>query len=213
MKAIEEYSLEELKAQLKKKENAQKAEQAKKERLYQNERDSYVTDAVAAMKELSEKMSEFKHLAIQKGNELHRQMFDIFNKQEKDLKQFSLISKDGLSKIIIERQERQELDETAIVAIEAIKDVFKRKFSGRNQTMYKILDGILMKNRKGDYDERLVAKLRKYEQDIDDVEFSEALDRLSASYNVIGSATYLRAYTFNVELNRWDDIPMQFSSL
>lgn len=30
MKAIEEYSLEELKAQLKKKENAQKAEQAKK---------------------------------------------------------------------------------------------------------------------------------------------------------------------------------------
>jgi hypothetical protein len=79
--------------------------------------------------------------------------------------------------------------------------------------MYKIIDDILMKNNKGDYDERLVAKLRSHEDDINDPEFSKALDDLAKAYYTFDTATYVRGYVKNLDTNKWEQIPMQFSSL
>ncbi|BDD11671.1 hypothetical protein FUAX_41030 (plasmid) [Fulvitalea axinellae] len=207
-------SAEELRKALAEREKAENREQEKREKSWREVKDAFVTKAVGTMREISGMMRDFKGEAVSNGNALHKEMYEVFGKKEKEgLKQFSLVTEDGMMKLVIDRQERQELDETATVAIETIKEVFRAKFAVRNKTMYNILDGILVKNKKGDYDERLVAKLRKFEGEVDDREFSEALDQLSKSYNTVGSSTYMRAYVWDKERERWDDVPMAFSRI
>ena len=210
---VNDLSAEELRELLAKKEKQGKLDQAKREKEFNAEKSAFVTESVKLMQELSEMMREFKHDAIKKGNKLHADMYKVFNKKEKELKQFALVSEDGMYKLVIERQDRQQLDETAEVHIETIKTILREKFQSRNKKMYAMLEGVLLKNNKGDYDEKLVSKLRKNEHIVDDPKFSEALAMLAKSYYVTDTATYFRGYKFNKESNKWEDVPMQFSGM
>lgn len=209
---INQISLQELEAVLDQKRREEKASAEKAQSDYKKKRDSFIKTAVASFCELSAALRQLKMKTLQRGHELHDEMFEVFEGKARPIKEFSMITEDGNYKLVIQKQERQALDETAEVAIGTIKEVFKQKFEARNKSMYNILDGLLIKNQKGDYDERLVAKLRKYESEIDDKDFSRALDDLSKAYYTSGSSTYCRAYRKNPQTGKWQDIPMQFSS-
>lgn len=201
--------LEELLEQKRKEERAQ--ENAKKKK-YLKDRDLFIKRCITQAVDLSHQMREFKKEAIATSGELRDRAFDLQNQEPKEVKSFSIVTECGQFKVQVENQERQSFDEHAEVAIATIKEVLKEKFENRNKAMYNIIDDILMKNNKGDYDERLVAKLRKHEDDLQDTRFSKALDALSQSYYTTGSATYVRFYR-KVKQNRWEDITMQFSAL
>lgn len=208
-----EMSTAELKALLATKEKAERAAQMKRKREYIGTRDAFLKRVISEMSDISFQLKELKQFSVKKGNELHDLLYEVYEKEPKDLKSFSLDSECGTYRVTIDSAERQAMDETADVAIGAIKDILRNKFASRNKTMYNIIDGILIKNNKGDYDERLIAKLRKFETDINDVEFSKELDNLSRAFYTYDTSIYVRGYVKNSETNKWEAIPMQFSSL
>lgn len=210
---VQELSAKQLREMLAKKEAEERSDMLQRQRDYEREKEAFVIDAVAKFKDFNEALSIFKSYLLKRGNELHDKMWEVYGKEAKDLKQFSLQNSDKNLKLVIERQEKLQFDESAEVAIGIIKDVLKSKFEGRNKAMYNIIDGVLMKNKKGDYDERLVTKLRKYEGDVNSEEFSKALDILAKSYNTTGSSTYARAYILNEANSKMEDVCIQFSSL
>lgn len=210
---ITKMSAAELKAALKAKQQAEKAEKANRKKTYDKLRDEYIETVFGKMDVLSRELRAFKDESVKLGLELHSKMYETLGRKPKDgIDHYSLTSADGMRKVSIERQWRCEYDETSTVAIETIRTVLREKFEARNKGMYGIIDGILIKNGKGDYDERLVAKLRKHEEAVDDKRFSEALDILAKAYRPTTSQTYIRAYRKS-ESGKWVDIVMNWSSM
>lgn len=210
---VSKLSAKELSQLAREKRKKEEAEMLERRRQYDATRDSFIDTVFGKVEELSAQLSEFKRDSIKLGLELHDKMYEAYGRAKKDgMDHYSLVSADGTKRIVIERQHRCEYDERAEVAITAIKEVLRDKFSGRNKGMYEIIDGLLMKNHKGDYDERMVAKLRKYEAQVEDERFSKALALLADSYRPVDSQLYLRAYRKN-DAGKWVDLPMNWSSM
>lgn len=210
---ISTMSAADLKAALKKKQADEKAAKANAKLGYDKMRDSYIDTVFGKMDEMSTQLRAFKDESVKLGIELHAKMYETLGREPKPgIDSYTLTSADGQRKVTIERQWRCEYDETSTVAIETIRTVLREKFEGRNKAMYGIIDGILLKNNKGDYDERLVAKLRKHEEAVDDKRFSEALDILAKAYKPTTSQTYIRAYRRSAA-GKWVDVVMNWSAM
>ena len=69
-----------------------------------------------------------------------------------------------------------------------------------------------MKNTKGDYDPKLLAKARAEVRKLDDTALIEEFDKLSDCLTVVGSAIYVRVYERD-EQKKWKDISLNFSSI
>lgn len=203
----------ELRQHLEAKEREERKSKEQARRKYEKDKDAFVASFVSQAAQFHAELKQFKTAAIARGNELHDLLYEVFDKETKELKSFTITTEDKTMKVVVERAERHGFNETAEVAINEIKEVLRAKFEGRNKGMYEIIDSILMKNTKGDYDERLVAKLRRHEGTVDDKRFSDALDTLAAAYYTTQSGTYIRAYKLNEETNKWEDIVLQFSAL
>lgn len=208
-----EMTADELEQLLKEKKQAERLAQKTREKKYESKKQDFIRAMIAKMSYLHQELSDLKKEVVTRGHELHDTMYEVYGKEPKELKQFSLDSEDGKFRLNIESAERQSLDETATVHIQTIKEVMHRKFANRNQKMYKIMNGLLIKNKAGDYDERMVAKLRAFEDVVDDPDFGAALDNLAKAYYTYGTAIYVRGYIKDAETNRWELIPLQFSSL
>lgn len=210
---ISSMSAAELKKALKEKQAAERAEAEARKRSYDRLRDSYINTVFDKVEALSAELRKFKADSVKLGLELHEKMYEAYGRERRDgIDHYSLVNEEATRKVVIERQHRCAYDERAEVAIGQIKDVLRDKFSGRNKGMYEIIDGLLMKNHKGDYDERMVAKLRKHEGTVDDPRFSEALALLAQSYRPVDSQLYLRAYRKD-EAGKWEDLPMNWSGM
>lgn len=207
-----EMTAAELEELLAEKKQAERLAKAKKERDYIKYRDNFVMAAISEMADISSQMQQLKQRLLKVGNETHDLMYEIFDKEPKEMKSFTLVTEDQAFKLEIQRAEVQQLNETAEVAISEIKDLLREKFANRNKTMYGMFETVLMKNNKGDYDPRLVAKLRKFESDVNDERFSKALDTLSDAHYVAETSMYVRGYIRSKE-GKYEVIPMQFSSI
>lgn len=191
----------------------EQAENAAKRKEYDKLRDTYIDTVFGKMQELSEQLNGFKSESVKLGIELHTKMYEAYGRIPKDgIYSYTLTSADGMRKVMIERQWRCEYDETAEVAIGKIKEVLHDKFANRNNAMYGMLERVLLRNNKGDYDERLVAKLRAEEDKVNDPRFGEALTMLAQAYKPTTSQTYIRAYRKD-DAGKWHDITMNWSRM
>ena len=138
-------------------------------------------------------------------------MYEIENKAVKDAKSFKL--ENETVRLMVEEKELFSFTDEAIVHINSIRDIFRKKFEGRNKAFYNLLDGILMKNSKGEYDPKLLTKARKQVKEIGDEELISEFDKLTDCQKVVGSAKYIRVYTKDAETKKWNDITLNFSSL
>lgn len=211
-KSPTEMTAKELEALLAEKKKAERQAKEKRQREYIKSRDIFIASIVAEMMDLSMQMTVLKKRALTVGNEMHDLLYEVFEREPKELKTFTIVNEANNKKLEIQSADRQMLDESADVAIAEIKDILREKFAARNKTVYNMLDAVMMKNNKGDYDERLVAKLRKWESEINDERFSDALDLLSKAYYITGTSMYVRGYVKN-ERNQWQLVNMQFSSI
>lgn len=206
-------SSKELKELLAKREKEEKKVQRAKEAAYEKEKNDFIQASIVRIIDAAATLKELKTDLIERGTALHSQMYKIYDKEEKDQNSFSIDSKDGKYRLNIEKQDRQKFNEKAEVWIHQIRDILKSKFEGRNKGAYELLDSVLMKNNKGDYDEKLVAKLNKHKEKVNSEEFNEALDELAKCYETYESAIYVRAYKMNEQTQKWENINLQFSSL
>ena len=136
--------------------------------------------------------------------------YELEDKAVKEAKSFEL--KNDNVKIVVENQDKFDFNDTAIVHINAIKDIFREKFEARNKGFYNLLDSILMKNSKGEYDAKLLNKARRQAKELGDEALMNEFDKLNDCLVVVGTAKYVRVYTKD-DKNRWKDVSLSFSSL
>ncbi len=209
-KPLSEYTAAELKEYLKQKEAADQEKQIKRKKAYETDKENFLNEVATKFTEVKGILLSLKNDTISHSENFNSLKYQLEDKAVKEAKSFEL--KNDNVKIVIENQDKFDFNDTAIVHINAIKDIFRAKFEGRNKGFYNLLDSILMKNSKGDYDAKLLNKARREAKELGDDALMEEFDKLNDCLVVVGTAKYVRVYTKD-DKNRWKDVSLSFSSL
>ena len=210
-KPASEMSVDELLALANQKQEAELKQAKQRKDAYFADKNNFLNDVVAKYQEVQDILKSLKKEAITHAENFNRLMYEIENKAVKDAKSFKL--ENETVRLMVEEKELFSFTDEAIVHINSIRDIFRKKFEGRNKAFYNLLDGILMKNSKGEYDPKLLTKARKQVKEIGDEELISEFDKLTDCQKVVGSAKYIRVYTKDAETKKWNDITLNFSSL
>lgn len=210
MKTVDQLTRAELEQILKNKKDEEQKKLNEARKKYNEEKENFLKDVSSKFKDVNKILASLKIEAIEQSERLNFRKYELEDKAVKETKQFEL--KNDEIKIVVENQERFDFNDEAIVHINTIREIFKEKFENRNKGMYALLDGILMKNGKGEYDAKLLTKARRQVKEIGDEKLIEVFDKLSDCLVVVGSAKYVRVYTKD-DKNRWKDVSLNFSSL
>lgn len=205
-------SASELQAELERRQQAEKDGLAKAKKQFRADKDNFTLHAGSKFKQLQKELTELKQYTIREANKLFDRMYTIEGKEPRETKSFSLKNEDDTIKVTVDRQERFEFNEEATVHINAIKDIFREKFEARHKGMYNLLDGLLIKGTKGEYDPKLLAKARKQVRELGDDNLISEFDKLDDCQRVVGTSLYCRLYMRD-DKSKWQDISLQFSSL
>ncbi|MFC5049208.1 DUF3164 family protein [Rubritalea spongiae] len=209
---LNDLTEEQLTAALEQKRKAKESKAAEVKKQYRKNKEVFCETTAQKFDELHKLLKSLKEATCSSANELYERMYEIAGKEPKPTKSFTLKNEADTIKVVIDRQERFEFTPEAIVHINAIRDIFKAKFSERNKAMYSILDGLLVKNSKMEYDPKLLAKARRQVRDLGDTELINEFDKLDECQHVTGSALYCRLYRRSGD-GKWQDISLQFSAL
>ncbi len=210
---LSQVSEEQLQAALieKRKIVKQQAQQAYKE--YDRDKQTFIGVSLQKAEYLNKELRDFKAHLITEANNLYERMYALNKQEPKPVKSFTLKNETDTMKVVVDRQERFAFTDEAIVHIDAIKERFKEKFAKRNQGLYNLLDSLLIKNAKNDYDPKLLTKARKQINDLGDQQLIDSFDKLLDCQRVVGSALYCRLYMRNDKSHKWMDVSLNFSSL
>ena len=209
-KPLSEYTAAELKELAKQKEAAEQEKQIKRKKAYDTDKENFLNEVATKFKELQSILSDVKNDTITHSENFNALKYELEDKAVKEAKSFEL--KNDNVKIVVENQDKFDFNDTAIVHINAIKDIFREKFEARNKGFYNLLDSILMKNSKGEYDAKLLNKARRQAKELGDEALMNEFDKLNDCLVVVGTAKYVRVYTKD-DKNRWKDVSLSFSSL
>ena len=209
-KPVSEMSVQELLALADTKRAEIEKETVKAKNQYLEDKSNYLQEIANRRFDIQQKMIELKQYEIDNAEKFNGLKYELEGKTVKEAKSFEL--KSETIKQVIENQERFDFTDEAIVHIEAIKAIFKEKFEGRNKGMYDLLDSILMRNSKGDYDAKLLTKARSQVKKIGDQRLVDEFEKLTDCLQVVGTVKYSRVYAKN-QKGSWTDISLNFSSL
>ena len=210
---ITQLSTEELEAYLatRKQQDSENEEKRKLELI--NEEDLLVNSIVDEYAQQSENLKALKELQAESILSHNKKMHESLGKEPKEAKQISLLTSDGKRKVELVYSDQLGFNSEAPIHIEAIKDILKEKFKDVEQGYYDFLDGILIKNNKGDYDPRLLTKARiKASKLPNSTALLEEFDKLEKCRIIIGKSRYVRAYEKD-DNNKWQNKTLNFSSL
>lgn len=209
---LSQLTAEQLEAELKKRQSEKDKAKNTRIKKYHKDKQDFVETVVDTFAEFQGTLKEFKDEIIKKANYLHEERYAMHEKDVPEHKQFTIFNEDKTKKIVTDFQERFDFTEEADVAIDSIRAFFKNKFEKHSKLVYSLLDELLIKNKKGDYDPRLLTKLRSKVNEINDPKLTEAYNLLENSKIVVGSSLYCRAYKQDAN-NKFQEISIQFSSL
>ena len=209
-KPITEMSAAEIKVFLKQKESAELQQQESRKKAYESDKENFLNEVSTKFTEVKAILLSLKNDTITHSENFNALKYQLEDKAVKEAKSFEL--KNDNVKIVVENQDRFDFNDTAIVHINAIKDIFREKFENRNKGFYNLLDSILMKNSKGEYDAKLLNKARRQTKELGDEALMNEFDKLNDCLVVVGTAKYVRVYVKD-DKNRWKDVSLSFSSL
>lgn len=209
-KPITEMSAAEIEAFLKDKKASETKQQESRKKAYSVDKENFLTEVSTKFKEIQSILSVVKNDTILHSENFNKMKYELEGKLVKEAKSFEL--KNDNVKIVVENQDKFDFNDNAIVHINAIKDIFREKFEARNKGFYNLLDGILMKNSKGEYDAKLLNKARRQAKELGDEVLMLEFDKLNDCLVVVGTAKYVRVYIKD-DKNRWKDVSLSFSSL
>jgi hypothetical protein len=209
-KPISEMTAAELRELAKQKEAAENAQQISRKKAYDIDKENFLKEVSTKFTEVKEILFSLKNDTISHSENFNALKYQLEDKAVKEAKSFEL--KNDFVKIVVENQDKFDFNDTAIVHINAIKDIFREKFEARNKGFYNLLDSILMKNSKGEYDAKLLNKARRQAKELGDEALMNEFDKLNDCLVVVGTAKYVRVYTKD-DKNRWKDVSLSFSSL
>jgi hypothetical protein len=212
-KPIDQLSNDELEQVIAQRKKAEKAKAEKERKDYEASRDA---DAISLFKgayHLSQGLQLFKydcHEILEK----HQQKLNEYGSIRSNSKGgFSMLSTDKKIKIRRRRDTMPSWDERSIKALELIHAFLNDFVKKRDQKMFEILMGFLVKNKKGDLEYSSVMNLLQHEDKFDDNRWKEGLRLIKESYS-----SYLKGYQYDFELlnetsGKYEKIELNFSAL
>lgn len=203
---------EELQAEIERRKTAEQDAKIKEKKAFDSNKEAFLTHTSGKFNQLQAELRQLKDFTISKANELYEQMYRMEGKEPREVQSFQMKNKADTIKVVVDRQQILEFNENAEVHINAIKDIFQAKFESRNKSMYGYINDILIKNSKGDYDPRLITKVRQRASEEGHADILAELEKLEACRRVTGTALYCRCYIRN-DKKKWQDITLQFSAL
>lgn len=209
-KPVSEMTSAELKELAKQKEAVENAQQITRKKAYESDKENFLIEVSTKFTEVKAILLSLKNDTITHSENFNSLKYQLEDKAVKEAKSFEL--KNDRVKIVVENQDKFDFNDMAIVHINAIKDIFREKFEARNKGFYNLLDSILMKNSKGEYDAKLLNKARRQAKELGDEALMIEFDKLNDCLVVVGTAKYVRVYTKD-DKNRWKDVSLSFSSL
>jgi hypothetical protein len=209
-KPLSEMTAAEIKEVLKQKEASENAQQITRKKAYEVDKENFLNEVSTKLTEVKGILLSLKNDTISHSENFNALKYQLEDKAVKEAKSFEL--KNDNVKIVVENQDKFDFNDTAIVHINAIKDIFREKFEARNKGFYNLLDSILMKNSKGEYDAKLLNKARRQAKELGDEALMIEFDKLNDCLEVVGTSKYVRVYVKDGK-NRWKDVSLSFSSL
>ena len=209
-KPISEMTASEIEAFLKEKKASETKQQEIRKKAYETDKENFLNEVATKFTEVKGILLSLKNDTISHSENFNALKYELEDKAVKEAKSFEL--KNDNVKIVVENQDKFDFNDNAIVHINAIKDIFREKFESRNKGFYNLLDSILMKNSKGEYDAKLLNKARRQAKELGDDALMLEFDKLNDCLVVVGTAKYVRVYTKD-DKNRWKDVSLSFSSL
>jgi hypothetical protein len=209
---LKSLTAEELQAEITRREKEAQDVYKKKKSDYLADKNTFLEETLSRFQEVRAELIDLKEVTISQINNLYDRMYELHDKKPKKQKTITQKSECGNYKVTAERKEKFEFTEEADVHIGIIREILKSKFEKRNRGLYELLDSILMKNGKGDYDPNLLAKARKKANELGYPELIEQFQKLQDCQRVTGTALYCRAYHKD-EKGAWKDVVIQFSTL
>jgi hypothetical protein len=209
-KPLSEMTAAEIKEVLKQKEASENAQQITRKKACEVDKENFLNEVKNKYKEVRDIIMSVRSDTATNSEKFNSLKYELEDKVVKVAKSFEI--KNDSVKIVVQNQDKFDFNDTAIVHINAIKDIFREKFEARNKGFYNLLDSILMKNTNGDYDAKLLTKARRQVKELGDEALINEFDKLNDCLIVVGTAKYVRVYTKN-EKNRWEEISLNTSSL
>lgn len=117
---------------------------------------------------------------------------------------FSLMSYDGLLKIVVDNDTLIAVNEKVTIAREAVFSCVRRWTEGANANLAEIARRAFETDRQGHLSLARLLTLRSYR--IDDTEWASAMDALGQGLTAYGSKTYVRYYRRDSVADRWQQI-------
>jgi hypothetical protein len=209
-KSIHEMTIAELDQYLKEKKATEVKLQENRRKAHEEDKNNFLKEIKYRYKNIQAMQIALKNYGLSNSENFNKLKYELEGKEVKEAKSFEL--KDDCIKVVVESQDKFDFNDQAVVHINAIKDIFREKFENRNKGFYNLLDSILMKNTKGEYDAKLLTRARKQVKELGDDNLINEFDKLNDCLIVTGSSKYIRVYEKD-EKNHWKDISLNFSSL
>lgn len=212
-KPIDQLSNEELEKVIDHRKKAEKAKAEKERKDYETSRDSDAVSLFENADYLGTQLNLFKeecHKILQKHQEKLNEYGSIRSNSKGG---FSMVSTDKKIKIRRRRDTQPSWDERSTKALELIHAFLNDFVKKRDQKMFEILMGFLVKNKKGDLEYSSVMNLLQHEDKFDDNRWKEGLRLIKESYS-----SYLKGYQYDFEFlneisGKYEKIELNFSAL
>ena len=156
-------------------------------------RDELVEQLCAEAETLGGKVSEFKDRAQSEVFSFADISADEHGVKVRGRKGgFSIMSYDGLRKIVVDNDTLISVNEKVTIAREAVFACVRRWSDGANQNLVEIVRRAFETDKQGHLSLARLLSLRSYR--IDDPEWEAAMEALSQGLSAFGTKTYLRYY-------------------
>lgn len=209
---ISQLSKEQIKAELERREAAEKQQRDKERNEYNEDNENFIVHTVNKARHLNKELQEFKEFTIREANKLYLRMYQLEGKEPREVKTFSRVSDYDQFKVTVDAQERFVFTDEAEVHVNTIQEILKNKFQDRNKGFYKFFEGVMMRNSKNEFDPKLLYKAKAHARHLGEESIINELDKLGDCLRVIGTSLYCRFYMRD-DKGKWKDITLQFSAL
>lgn len=209
---IDELTAEEMEAILSHKKKKEAEKQEKERKAYETERDTDMGELIALATEIQNKAALLKELTHNKM-EKHQEKLNNYGMIRSNSKGgFSLMHSNKMVRIKRRRDTQPIWDERSTKALELIHAFLYDTVKKRDQDLFEMLIGFLVKNKKGDLDYASVMNLLSHETRFEDPRWKEGLRLLKQSYS-----NFLKGYQYDFEKQnaegKFERIELNFSAL
>lgn len=210
---LSELSLEELEALTAKKKAEEKEKRVKAREEYELNKDAAVKSMIAEAVNISSSLVDFKQRLHEKFTDIKEQLDQYGGIRSNSKGGFSLVSKDGMYKVVRRLSTQPVWDERSTKAVELISDFLRDTVKKKDQKLFEILFSFIEKNENGDLEYSKVMHLLKHRDKYDDPRWVQGLELISESYSIHIRAFNYEFHVKNLETNEFERVEINFSAI